>query len=152
MLITGCLPQNEVNVGICCHPHLFNNSCAQHLKINNFESQYPIDIWFIKSQLNLQNKRNTFSLKGQPLIISPARMSYDLLQLRSTQTCMMKLNNFPPTRVEYGPLCYWMKLAWLQPSWHLDYTVWQNLINYTSAIPWSFNINTLMPSERNQTK
>jgi hypothetical protein len=44
MLITGCLPQNEVNVGICCHPHLFNNSRAQHLKINNLESQYPIDI------------------------------------------------------------------------------------------------------------
>jgi hypothetical protein len=41
---TGCLPQNEVNVGICCHPHLFYNSCAQHLKINDLESQYPIDI------------------------------------------------------------------------------------------------------------
>jgi hypothetical protein len=52
-----------------------------------------------------------FFLKGQPLIIPPARMSYDLLQGRSTQTCTMRLNNFPPTRVEYGPLCYWR-------SWH----------------------------------
>ncbi len=38
----------------------------------NWEFQYPIDIWCIKSQLNLQSKGNMFFLNGQTLIISPA--------------------------------------------------------------------------------
>ncbi len=152
MLITGCLSQNVVNVGICFHPNLFYNSCAQHWKINNMELQYPFDIWFIKSQLKLQNKGNHILFKkGTSNNISCKNVLWSLARVVHPD-CLDEKNDFPPTRVEHGPMCYWMKLAWLQPSWHLNYAGWENPINYTSMIPWSFNINKSMPSERNLTK
>ncbi len=71
-LVTDCIHVDYWLLSYKCTILIFSMIFVFNTWNWNWNIQYPIDIWIITYQLNLQMKGKMFSLKRQPLIISPA--------------------------------------------------------------------------------